>query len=329
MSALNDQRYLQIQQWLQTVFTDQQFTLTSASSDASFRRYFRVNTAENSWIVMDAPPAHEDIKPFIHIGKLLAAHQLPVPVIFQQNLEQGFLLLSDLGNTAFLSVLNQDSVQGLYKQAIDCIVQMQLISKPAELPAYDSQLLGTELALFDQWFLGQHLGLEKPDFIDDLYSFLITEAQQQPQAFVHRDYHSRNLMMQSDGSPGIIDFQDAVWGPVTYDLVSLLRDVYIKWPPSQVMDFVSYYRQQAIQHHILDESVSMPQIQRWFDFIGLQRHLKILGIFCRLNYRDNKPNYLNDLALTLNYVYEVCSQYPELTELLHYLQQPAIKDLIL
>ncbi|HSG92121.1 MAG TPA: phosphotransferase, partial [Methylotenera sp.] len=309
MSVLEDQRYLQIQQWLQTIFTDQQFTLTSASSDASFRRYFRVNTADKSWIVMDAPPVHEDIKPFIRIGKLLAAHQLPVPVIFQQNLEQGFLLLSDLGNTAFLSVLNQDSVQGLYKQAIDCIVQMQLISKPADLPAYDAQLLGTELALFDQWFLGRHLGLEKPDFIDDLYSFLITEAQQQPQAFVHRDYHSRNLMLQSDGSPGIIDFQDAVWGPVTYDLVSLLRDVYIQWPPSQVMDFVSYYRQQAIQHHILDQSVSMPQIQRWFDFIGLQRHLKILGIFCRLNYRDNKPNYLNDLALTLNYVYEVCSQY--------------------
>lgn len=329
MSALEDQRYLQIQQWLQTIFTDQEFTLTSASSDASFRRYFRVNGVDNSWIVMDAPPVHEDLKPFIHISKLLAAHQLPVPEIFQQNLKQGFLLLSDLGNTAFLSVLNQDSVQGLYKQAIDCIVQMQLISKPADLPAYDAQLLGNELALFDQWFLGRHLGLDKPDFIDDLYLFLVSEAQKQPQVFVHRDYHSRNLMLQSDGLPGIIDFQDAVWGPVTYDLVSLLRDVYIKWPSSQVMGFLSYYLQQAIQHHILDQSVTMTQIQRWFDLIGLQRHLKILGIFCRLNYRDNKPNYLNDLALTLNYVYEVCSQYPELTELLDYLQQPAIKDHIL
>lgn len=329
MSALEDPRDLQIQQWLQGIFAGQQFTLTNASSDASFRRYFRITTTDNSWIVMDAPPAHEDIEPFIQIGTLLAAHQLPVPEIFQQNLEQGFLLLSDLGNTAFLSVLNQDSVERLYKQAIDCIVQMQLISKPADLPAYDAQLLGNELALFNQWFLDRHLGLEKPDFIDDLYSLLITEAQQQPQAFVHRDYHSRNLMLQSDGSPGIIDFQDAVWGPVTYDLVSLLRDVYIKWPPSQVMDFLSYYRQQAIQHHILDESVTMPRIQRWFDLIGLQRHLKILGIFCRLNYRDNKSNYLNDLALTLNYIYEVCSQYPELTELRDYLQQPAIKDAIL
>jgi len=329
MSALEDQRYLQIQQWLQTIFTGQQFTLTSASSDASFRRYFRVNAADKSWIVMDAPPAHEDIKPFIHIGKLLAAHQLPVPEIFQQNLEQGFLLLSDLGNTAFLSVLNQDSVEDLYKPAIDCIVQMQLISKPADLPAYDAQLLGNELALFDQWFLDRHLGLDKPDFVDNLYSFLIIEAQQQPHTFVHRDYHSRNLMLQSDGSPGIIDFQDAVWGPVTYDLVSLLRDVYIQWPPSLVTRFLEYYRQQAIQHQVLSESVTMPQLQRWFDLIGLQRHLKILGIFCRLNYRDNKDNYLNDLALTLNYVYEVCSRYPELTELLDYLQQPAIKDTIL
>ncbi len=329
MSVLEDQRYLQIQQWLQGIFAGQQFTLTSASSDASFRRYFRVNVADDSWIVMDAPPAHENIEPFIRIGKILAAHDLPVPVIFQQNLQQGFLLLSDLGNTSFLSVLNQDSVQRLYKQAIDCIVQMQLISKPEDLPAYDAPLLGNELALFDQWFLGRHLGLDKPDFVDDLYAFLISEAQQQPQAFVHRDYHSRNLMLQSDGAPGIIDFQDAVWGPVTYDLVSLLRDVYIQWSPSLVMDFLSYYRQQAIQHHILAESVTMPQLQRWFDLIGLQRHLKILGIFCRLNYRDNKPNYLNDLALTLNYVYEVCAQYPELTNLLNYLQQPAIKDRIL
>ncbi len=329
MSVLEGQRYLQIQQWLQGIFAGQKFTVTSASSDASFRRYFRVNVADDSWIVMDAPPAHENIEPFIRIGKLLAAHDLPVPVIFQQNLEQGFLLLSDLGDTSFLSVLNQDSVQDLYKQAIDCIVQMQLISKPADLPDYDASLLGNELALFDQWFLGRHLGLDKPDFVDDLYAFLISEAQQQPQAFVHRDYHSRNLMLQADGSPGIIDFQDAVWGPATYDLVSLLRDVYIQWSPSQVMDFLSYYRQQAIKHHIFDESVTMPKLQRWFDLIGLQRHLKILGIFCRLNYRDNKPNYLNDLALTLNYVYEVSAQYPELTNLLNYLQQPAIKDRIL
>ncbi len=328
MSALEDQRYLQIQQWLQAIFTGQDFTLSSASSDASFRRYFRVNTADTSWIVMDAPPAHEDIKPFISIGKLLAAHHLPVPVIFEQDLEQGFLLLSDLGKTAFLSVLNLDLAEGLYKPAIDCIVQMQLISKPAGLPLYDKQLLGNELALFDQWFLGRHLGLDKPDFIDDLYSFLIHEAQQQPQTFVHRDYHSRNLMLQTDGSPGIIDFQDAVWGPISYDLVSLLRDVYIQWPGTLVDDLLAYYRQQAVQQGILDKSVSLEQLQRWFDLIGVQRHLKILGIFCRLNYRDNKSNYLNDLGLTLNYIYQVCPHYSELSPLLNYLQQTAIKDRI-
>lgn len=328
MSVLQDQRYLQIQQWLETIFTDQRFSLASASSDASFRRYFRVTTDNNSWIVMDAPPAHEDIKPFISIGTLLAANQLPVPKITQQNPDKGFLLLSDLGNTPLLSVLDETSVLKLYQQAIDHIVQMQLISKP-DLPAYDATLLGNEMALFDNWFLGHHLGLDKPDFIDKLYASLITEAQQQPHAFVHRDYHSRNLMLQTDGTLGIIDFQDAVWGPITYDLVSLLRDVYIQWPPSLVTGLLDYYRQQAIKHGIVAESVSLPQLQRWFDLMGLQRHLKILGIFCRLNYRDNKPNYLNNLPLTLNYVYEVCSQYPELTELLGYLQQPAIKDCIL
>ena len=233
MSVLQDQRYLQIQQWLETIFTDQRFSLASASSDASFRRYFRVTTDNNSWIVMDAPPAHEDIKPFISIGTLLAANQLPVPKITQQNPDKGFLLLSDLGNTPLLSVLDETSVLKLYQQAIDHIVQMQLISKP-DLPAYDATLLGNEMALFDNWFLGHHLGLDKPDFIDKLYASLITEAQQQPHAFVHRDYHSRNLMLQTDGTLGIIDFQDAVWGPITYDLVSLLRDVYIQWPPSLV-----------------------------------------------------------------------------------------------
>lgn len=328
MTVSEDQRYLLIQQWLQTIFAGQQFTLTSASSDASFRRYFRVTTADKSWIVMDAPPAHEDIKPFIRIGKLLATHKLPVPEIYQQNLEQGFLLLGDLGKTAFLSVLNQDSVQKLYRQAIDCIVQMQLIAKPVDLPEYNQQLLGNELALFDQWFLGRHLGLNKPDFVDDLYGFLIREAQQQPQVLVHRDYHSRNLMLQADGSPGIIDFQDAVWGPVSYDLVSLLRDVYIEWPPALVADFVSYYRQQAIDHGIIHDAVTLVLLQRWFDLLGLQRHLKILGIFCRLNYRDNKANYLNDLSLTLKYVYDVSGRYPELKDLADFLQNDRIKALL-
>lgn len=329
MSFFEDQRYLQIEQWLKRIFSNQEFTLTSASSDASFRRYFRVSTDNDSWIVMDAPPAHEDIKSFIKIADLLAEHDLPVPVIYQQDSSSGFLLLSDLGNTAFLSVLNATSAPELYRQAIDCIIKMQKIAKPDDLPLYDENLLKNELTLFDGWFLKRHLDLDKPVFIDDLYNFLINEAQQQPQVFVHRDYHSRNLMQQSDDSPGIIDFQDAVWGPVSYDLVSLLRDVYIQWPQNLVMQLLDYYRQQAIEHGILDSKVTIQQLQRWFDLMGLQRHLKILGIFCRLNYRDNKPNYLNDLSLTLNYVYQVCPSYPELMPLYNYLQQPAIKDQIL
>lgn len=328
MSVLEDQRYLQIRAWLQSIFNGQDFSLSPASSDASFRRYFRVSSADTNWIVMDAPPAHEDIKPFIRIGKLLADHKLPVPEIYHQNLEQGFLLLGDLGNTAFLSVLDQNSAQTLYQQAIDCIVQMQLIAKPVDLPQYDKLLLGNELALFDQWFLGRHLKLDKPDFVDDIYAFLISEAQRQPQVFVHRDYHSRNLMLLADGRPGIIDFQDAVWGPITYDLVSLLRDVYIQWPPALVADLVNYYRQQAIDHAILHHSVTPAQLMRWFDLMGLQRHLKILGIFCRLNYRDNKANYLNDLSLTLKYVYDVSDRYPELNDLADFLQHKRIKTLL-
>lgn len=329
MSVFEDQRYLQIKQWLHGIFAGEDFSLTSASSDASFRRYFRVTTPDNSWIVMDAPPAHEDIKPFIKVAGLLAEQGLPVPLIYQQDLSNGFLLLSDFGNTAFLSVLDESSAPALYQQAIDCIIQMQTITEPADLPVYDEKLLGNELALFDNWFLDRHLGLEKPPFIDDLYAFLINEAQQQPQVLVHRDYHSRNLMLLANGSPGIIDFQDAVWGPVSYDLVSLLRDVYIQWPQSLITQLLDYYRQQAVKRGILNSNVTMPQLQRWFDLMGLQRHLKILGIFCRLNYRDNKPNYLNDLALTLNYIYQVCPLYPELKTLQDYLQQPAIKDQIL
>lgn len=329
MSVFEDQRCLQIKKWLQGIFAGEDFSLMPASSDASFRRYFRVTTRDNSWIVMDAPPAHENIKPFIKVAGLLAEQGLPVPLIYQQDLSNGFLLLSDFGNTAFLSVLDESSAPALYQQAIDCIIQMQTITQPANLPVYDEKLLGNELALFDNWFLGRHLGLEKPAFIDDLYAFLIDEARQQPQVLVHRDYHSRNLMLLADGSPGIIDFQDAVWGPVSYDLVSLLRDVYIQWPQNLISKLLDYYRQQAIEHGILDSAVPLPQLQRWFDLMGLQRHLKILGIFCRLNYRDNKPNYLNDLALTLNYIYQICPHYPQLKALQDYLQQPAIKDQIL
>lgn len=329
MSVSEDKRYSMLHNWLAAQFADQPFTLTSASSDASFRRYFRVSSSDKTWIVMDAPPEHEDVEPFIRIATLLDDNQLPVPKIYQQDLANGFLLLSDLGSTPYLSVLNAQTAETLYQKAIDCIIQMQLIHKPNDLPDYDKALLQRELSLFDEWFLDRHLSLEKPTFIDDLYPFLIEEALGQPQAFVHRDYHSRNLMLQADETPGIIDFQDAVWGGVTYDLVSLLRDVYIQWPANFVKGLLVYYYEQAIEHGILDKSTSFEALERWFDLIGLQRHLKILGIFCRLNYRDNKPNYINDLPLTLNYVFEVCERYPELSELLSYLQQPAIKDKIL
>lgn len=314
-----DQRLSTIKSWLSDVLNSEDFTITPASNDASFRRYFRVSQAELTWIVMDAPPSQEDIAPFIKVSQFLNSQSLHVPNIIAQNSEMGLLLLSDLGTQPYLDMLNNHSADNLYRDAIDSLIKIQC-SDPTgiDLPRYDSKLLQTELNLFPEWFLERHFELSPPAFLQPLFDTLIDNALSQPQSVVHRDYHSRNLMVDAKHNPGIIDFQDAVIGPITYDLVSLLRDCYISWPEDKLEAWIHYYFSAAQQHELLP-NCDITTFTRWFDLMGLQRHLKVLGIFCRLNYRDNKPNYIDDLPQTLRYVLQVCRRYDNLQPLADFL----------
>lgn len=316
-----DPRLWQVNEWLTAILPYSEFNLEVASSDASFRRYFRVHQHDHSRIVMDAPPEHEDIDSFVRIAEFLSSTGTHVPRIFAKNLEQGFLLLSDLGNTSYLSALNEQSADALYRAAIDEIIKMQLApTADIELASYDDEKLLAELRLFPDWFIQKHLSLTPPPELNAVFELLIANASEQPQYFVHRDYHSRNLMLGADNEVGVIDFQDAVIGPVTYDLVSLLRDCYIEWPQNKLDNWLNYYFEQAVENQLLTGH-NRSEFIRWFDLMGLQRHLKVLGIFCRLNYRDGKAGYMNDLPLTLKYVLQVTARYPELAPLHQYLTQ--------
>ena len=318
-NAINDARLNQLTTWVEKLFPDDHLNITVASSDASFRRYFRLKQNESSYIVMDAPPEHEDISSFIKIDEFLAQYDVAVPHIYAKDEDNGYLLLSDFGDTSFLKSLTSANADNLYRKAIDELISMQK-THPANtsLPDYDETKLRDEMSLFPDWFLSRHLDLKVPKILTAVYDFLIDEIQQQPSCFVHRDYHSRNLMVCADNTLGIIDFQDAVVGPITYDLVSLLKDCYIQWPAEQQQNWLNYYKEQAINNKLITQSQGK-DLQRWFDLTGLQRHLKVLGIFCRLNYRDGKANYLNDLPLTLHYVLEVCERYKELEALYEFL----------
>ena len=315
-----DPRLDEIHNWLRKVFDSTEYQLEPASSDASFRRYFRITHQGVTWVLMDAPPSHEDTRPFINIATFLYSHNINVPEIKAQDSESGFLLLSDFGNKAYLDELKADPTGTLYQAAIDSLISMQKCPLKNDLPLYDRALLQREMSLFPDWFLGKHLDIPTPSFLQDTFDILITNALEQPQVFVHRDYHSRNLMHTAQHSPGIIDFQDAVTGPITYDLVSLLRDCYISWPDDKLAQWIAYYFKHAQQEGLI-AGVNLEQFTRWFDLMGLQRHIKVLGIFCRLNYRDNKDNYLNDLPLTLHYVQKISSKYPEFSDLSHFLSQ--------
>lgn len=318
----NDNRLSLIKEWLPTVIGTTDFTINSASSDASFRRYFRVHVEQETWIVMDAPPTHEDINPFITIATFLYQHEIHVPKITAINHESGFLLLSDLGQRAYLDELDENTADTLYQAAIDSLLKIQQCPKNEgiQLPAYDRRLLQQEMMLFPRWYLEEHLKVTPPDFLQSIFDLLIASALEQPQVVVHRDYHSRNLMHLTNNSPGIIDFQDAVIGPITYDLVSLLRDCYISWPEEKIDQWIHYYFSHAQRLGLLN-GISIAQFTKWFDFMGLQRHIKVLGIFCRLNYRDDKPNYINDLPLTSRYVQQISAKYPEFAELTTFLNQ--------
>ena len=308
-----DSRFEQLQVWLRTVAGIHDYEIVPASADASFRRYFRIRFDGMSRIVMDAPPEQEDCHPFIHVSSLMAGIGLHVPVVLRQDLQQGFLLLTDLGDRMYLPELNADTVESLYGDALQALLRLQAHGA-ADLPPYNRHLLMTEMELFRQWYLQRHLGLSLNESesatINSAFAYLADQALQQPRVIVHRDYHSRNLMLSSP-NPGILDFQDAVIGPVTYDLVSLLRDCYIAWPRDQVETWASQYYRQAQAEGLL-EDIDEAQFLSWFDLMGIQRHLKASGIFARLNYRDGKSGYLEDIPRTLGYVIEVGKDYPVL-----------------
>ncbi len=294
--------------------------IAPASADASFRRYFRVTRGAETCIVMDAPPDKEDVAPFVNVARILAGLQLNVPIILARDTRQGFLLLSDLGSRQYLDELKADrDVERLYADALEALVILQTRggAAAAQLPPYDEELLRREMELLPEWFLERHLGMtvggKERALLDRLFAVLTASAAAQPAVFVHRDYHSRNLLVGSDNNPGILDFQDAVRGPVTYDAVSLLKDCYIAWPPDRVREWLMRYRAR-----LLASGFALPgdeaDFVRWFDLMGLQRHIKVLGIFARLHYRDGKPGYLKDLPRVLDYARSAAAAYPETAE---------------
>jgi len=320
-----DQRAEALIKWLTHDLGLQILHIEPASSDASFRRYFRVKHVEGCHVVMDAPPDKENTAPFIRNAALLQKAGLHVPFIYRQNLAQGYLLLEDLGSQCYLDALQPDDAEALYYAALDSLFKLQHNIDLSQdiLQAYDQALLSRELAIFYEWFLEKRLGIELPPGIRQrLGEYLIDSALQQPQVCVHRDYHSRNLMVLAEDSPGVIDFQDAVIGPITYDLVSLLRDCYIRWPRQQVIAWLEQYYRRLVAAQTV--SCDFSQFKRWFDLMGLQRHLKAVGIFSRLHLRDDKTGYLADIPRTMSYITDVCSLYPELAEFNAFLEHQVL-----
>ena len=317
VSDASDSRLANLTQW---VIEDLGFagaSIAPASVDASFRRYFRVIRDADSYIVMDAPPDKEDSGPFLEVAGILGSLDLNVPIILARDMERGFLLLSDLGSRQYLDALSLDgAADGLYADALKSLRTMQTADAglSRDLPRYDRALLMREMELLPEWFLMRHLGLtleaRERAMLTELFESLVQTAVSQPACFVHRDYHSRNLLVTPQNNPGILDFQDAVWGPVTYDLASLLKDCYIAWSPARVQQWALEYRESLLAAGFkMDCDAAL--FLRWFDLTGLQRHIKVLGIFARLFYRDGKSQYLQDLPRVLTYVRDTALKYPE------------------
>jgi len=320
------ERIKKIKQWLETDLQASISSFETASSDASFRRYFRVKFSgwgekelQPSYIVMDAPPEKENIEPFIKIARYFEQVGLHVPHIFEINFIDGFLLLSDLGKTAYLDMLNQESVGQLYDDAFNALIKLQSVNIKSldgqlELPMYSKELLKMEMQLLEDWFIKVHLQYplsnSELDILHATIERLLDEVLCQPQVIVHRDYHSRNLMIVDENNPGIIDFQDAVVGPCSYDLVSLLNDSYIAWPESQVEQWVASFHQKLLVEGIIAEK-DFSIFQHWFTTMAMQRQIKVVGIFCRLYHRDGKENYLNDIPQTMAYLLRNSAKYPE------------------
>jgi aminoglycoside/choline kinase family phosphotransferase len=348
------QRQQQLTDWLSGLYPNETFTLTPASADASFRRYFRVTFDKQpgmqgaaqqagTLIVMDAPPQHEDCKPFLHVGKLFEDAGTHVPHVYAQDLTQGFLLLSDLGNTTYLQALTADNAAPLYGAATDALIKIQQDSSENELPPYDEALLRRELNLFPEWYIAKHLGVTLNDKqqakLEEVFKRILVNNLAQPCVYVHRDFHSRNLMVVGNphpnslpkgeganekgniqSSPGVLDFQDAVYGPITYDLASLFKDAYIRWEEEEIMDWLIRYWEKARKAG-LPVREDFGEFYRDYEMMGVQRHIKVLGIFARLYHRDGKDGYLKDMPLVMDYLRRACERYIDLKPLLNLLME--------
>lgn len=298
--------------------------IKKASDDASFRRYFRASLGDKSFIIMDSPPDLEDCQPFVQVGQLMEKNGVNVPEIHAVDLEQGFMLLSDFGHTDYLSVLSKSADMGkvdhLYQDAQKALIEIQKIDRIENLPEYDRATLMREMNLFREWFLPELLDItlssEETLLLDNLFDHLVQNALDQPVVLVHRDFHSRNLMYlkKNGNNPGILDFQDAVQGPITYDLVSLLKDCYIRWSDDYIYKTVQIYQERLVDAGLLDSNLTKACFERWFDLMGLQRHIKVAGIFSRLKFRDGKDRYLQDIPLVVQYIRLMLKKYVEFSE---------------
>ena len=319
------ERNEQIHHWLRARFPERIFDLAPASADASFRRYLRVSFDDGATcIVMDAPPAHEDVRPWLHVQRLFHAAGAHVPDVLAEDLEQGFLLLSDLGSTTYLAALAGGAdADMLYRAALDTLVDIQLHGRADDLPAYDRTLLKRELDLFPDWYLGKHVTIPFTDAdrhaLEAVFEKILAVNLGEPAVHVHRDYHSRNLMVDGE-QPGVIDFQDAVYGPITYDLVSLFKDAYVEWEEEQTIDWLARYWEKAKKAG-LPVRADFGEFFRDYEWMGVQRHVKVLGIFARLFHRDGKDGYLKDMPLVAKYLRAACSRYAELAPLLRLLDR--------
>jgi aminoglycoside/choline kinase family phosphotransferase len=323
-----DSRIQQAKTWLEQLKLAPDFQLETASADASFRRYFRVILENQTLILMDAPPDKEPLDQFLYTHELLSQQQVHTPKIVAENQAQGFLLMEDLGTELYLDVLNHENADQLYSDAIDALINIQkgptttassvnssaTASQTKPLPQYNESLVNQELELFIDWYVKKYLGksLSEKEHLtwSKLKTLLNDNFKAQPQVWVHRDFHSRNLLRTKTQSPGVIDFQDMVEGPISYDLCSIFKDCYIEWPREKQLDWLNTFYDKS-KH---SQQFEFAQLVRWYDLTGLQRHIKVLGIFCRLNYRDGKSNYMDDLPLVHKYVMQVCDLYPKLDD---------------
>ena len=316
-------RQSELKRWIESRVNVSPLELEPASADASFRRYFRVRTPGATLIAMDAPPAHEDCRPFVRVARLMAEAGLNVPRVIAEDLERGFLLLSDLGTAGYLQALNADTADALFRDSVDALLRWQLASKPGVLPPYDEALLTRELQLFPEWYVGRHRGITlsaaQSAALASVFALILQNNLAQPVVYVHRDFMPRNLMV-CEPNPGVLDFQDAVYGPITYDIASLFKDAFVSWDEERVLDWTVRYWEKARRAR-LPVAADFAEFYRDFEWMGLQRHLKVLGIFARLNYRDGKGGYLEDTPRFVGYARAVAARYAALAPLLTLLDE--------